>query len=78
MKTYCIINIEDVTMEVFDESVEQCNTFRKSLDGTKAILTFLTPHPTSMRGVKKYNLAELRSKLADDDNPELFWRDTSY
>lgn len=67
MKSYVIINEIDITDVIILESLNTAHSYRKSLDGTKAILKFVTAHPTCMVGRQKYTHAEI---LVELEGPE--------
>lgn len=59
MKSYVIINEIDITDVMIHDSLNTDTSYRKSLDGTKAVLKFATPHPTCMIGHIKYTSSEI-------------------
>jgi len=67
MKSYVIINEIDITDVMVNESLNTAHSYRKSLDGTKAVLKFATEHPTSMVGRLKYTHEEILVELADPE-----------
>lgn len=68
--TYVVIDTVDIMDEMFEHSIENEGTFRTSLDGTQAILTFCTEHPDHMAGKIKYTQAEMLQYLIN--NSELW------
>lgn len=60
---YVVIDVVDVTDEMFEHSFEEEGTFRTSNDGSQAILTFDTDHPDHMAGKTKYTRAEMSAYL---------------
>jgi hypothetical protein len=67
MKSYIIINIEDITDQMIHDSLNTPSSFRTSLDGTKAVLKFPTAFPDIMSGQIKYTHEEILEIL---DGPE--------
>jgi len=64
MRSYVIINIIDITDEMIHDSLNTEQSYRTSLDGTKAVLKFPTPHPNVMSGHIKYSEEEILEILA--------------
>ena len=64
MKSYVIINEIDISDVMILESLNMGDPYRKSLDGTKAILKFATTHPNCMVGRQKYTHAEILVELS--------------
>ena len=67
MKSYVIINEIDITDVMILESLNTGQSYRKSLDGTKAVLKFATEHPGCVVGRQKYTQAEI---LVELEGPE--------
>jgi len=65
--TYVIINEIDITDTMIHESLNTSSSYRKSLDGTKAILKFATEHPNCMVGRQKYTHDEIITELVDPE-----------
>ena len=63
MKSYVIINEIDITDVMIQDSLNTEHSYRKSLDGTKAVLKFATGHPNCMEGYQKYTCAEIIVEL---------------
>ena len=64
--TYIVIDVDLITNDMVNESICSESTYRKSLDGTKAILKFNVKHPNSMVGVVKYTHEEILIFLSEN------------
>lgn len=62
-KTYIIIKVKDIINNMIEESYHTNDSFRRSLDGTEAILKFCCRHPNTMGGYIKYNDSEIKDYL---------------
>ena len=58
-KTYAIINIDTLTQNMLEESVNSDKEYRLSLDKNLVILKFKIKHPNSLSGIKKYSHVEI-------------------
>ena len=65
-KYYVVINMNDITQEMLDESVHTCDHFRKSLNCDCAILKFKSKYPNTMGGYKKHTLEEIHQFISDN------------
>lgn len=63
---YVVINMDLITDDMINESLNTESSFRKSLDGTQAILKFNTLHPSSMSGFIKYDHAKMLQFLTNN------------
>ena len=52
--TYIIVPVEDVINEMIEESLNESNTLRYSLDGSKVIIKYNSKFPNSAKGYTKY------------------------
>lgn len=64
--TYVVIDVDSIIQDMIEESIGNENSFRKSLDGTKAILKFNTKYPNTMKGYRKYNHKEILQFLTNN------------
>lgn len=62
--TYVIIPTVDITDEMVEQSVNEPATIRYSVDGSKALLKFTTPFPSSTKGYIKYTHIQILQQLA--------------
>jgi hypothetical protein len=62
-KTYIVIPVDDITEAMIQESCHTAYTFRKSLDGSQAILKFCMSYPNTMAGYHKYSHSEILAYL---------------
>ena len=65
-KCYVVINIVDITSHMINESRNSETSFRKNLDGTKAILKFKNKYPNSMYTYKKRTHKEILTYLKNN------------
>jgi len=66
-QTFIIIPENDVTEMMIMCSLNNENTYRKSLDGTLAILKFDHAHPDCAAGLVKYTHEEILLYLEDNE-----------
>lgn len=64
--TYVVIDVVLIINDMIIESVNEETTFRKSLDGTEAILKFNVKYPNTMVGYTKLDWAEMVQYLIDN------------
>ena len=62
-RTYIVIDTNDITQDMIDESIHHGDTFLKSLDESQAVLKFATEYPNTMAGYQKRNGAEIEAYL---------------
>lgn len=68
MKTYCIINSDEVVNVNFDQVQEtSANTLRYSVDGTLTILKYEGDQPSFLSGKTEYTHSEILAILATDE-----------
>ena len=73
MRTYCIINSDEVNSVIFDQVLEtSADTLRYSLDGTKTFVKFDGDTPSFLIGEPQYTHSEMLNILS---GPE--WTDPS-
>ena len=63
MKTYVIIKVVDITDTMINVSTNSDTSYRISLNGELALLSFLTAHPDEMVGHVKYTEQEIKDFL---------------
>lgn len=66
VETYVVIDTELAVDDMIHESIGNETSFRKSIDGTKAILKFNVRFPNTMAGKTKYTHAEILQFLSDN------------
>ncbi len=68
MKTYCIINSDEVGSVDFDQVFEtSADTLRYSVDGTKTFVKYEGGQPSFLSGKTEYTHEEIRAILATDE-----------
>ena len=68
MKTYCIINSDEVGSVDFNQVSEtSVDTLRYSVDRSKALLKFEGDTPSFLEGKTKYTHSEILAILATDE-----------
>ena len=68
MKTYCIINSDEVGSVDFNQVLEtSADTLRYSVDRSKALLKFEGDTPSFLIGKDQYDHAEILAILATDE-----------
>jgi hypothetical protein len=73
MKTYCIINSDEVDSVDFNQVQEtSADTLRYSVDGTKTFVKYEGDQPSFLSGKTEYTYAEILEVLATDEwtNPD--------
>ena len=65
--TYVVIPEKDVTDTIITDSLNKEDTYRKSLDGTQAVIKFNHPHPNCCKGAIKYTHSEILVILSGAD-----------
>jgi hypothetical protein len=73
MRTYCIINSDEVASVDFDQVAEtSADTLRYSVDGTKTFVKYEGDQPSFLSGKTEYTHAEILEVLATDEwtNPD--------
>jgi hypothetical protein len=73
MRTYCIINSNEVSSVDFDQVQEtSADTLRYSVDGTKTFVKYEGDQPSFLSGKTEYTHAEILEVLATDEwtNPD--------
>jgi hypothetical protein len=73
MRTYCIINSDEVSSVDFDQVQEtSADTLRYSVDGTKTFVKYEGDQPSFLSGKTEYTHAEILEVLATDEwtNPD--------
>ena len=71
--TYIIVNTNEVTDDMVNQSMNKSDVARYSNDGNTAILKFNTKFPSTMAGYAKFTIEELTSYLEDN---ALDWDET--
>lgn len=68
MKTYCIINSDEVGSVDFNQVLEtSADTLRYSVDRSKALLKFEGDTPSFLEGKTEYTHSEILAILATDE-----------
>lgn len=68
MKTYCIINSDEVGSVDFDQVQEtSADTLRYSVDGTKTFVKYEGEQPSFLSGKTEYTHEEILAILATDE-----------
>jgi hypothetical protein len=68
MRTYVIINSDEVSSVKFNEVVEtSANTIRYSLDGSKTFVKFKGDTPSFLQGKTQYSHSEILNILATNE-----------
>ena len=68
MKTYCIINSDEVGSVDFNQVQEtSADTLRYSLDGTKTFVKYEGSQPSFLSGKTEYTHSEILAILATDE-----------
>ena len=68
MKTYCIINSDEVASVDFDQVAEtSADTLRYSVDGTKTFVKYEDGQPSFLWGKTEYTHEEILEVLATDE-----------
>lgn len=73
MRTYCIINSDEVESVDFNQVLQtSADTLRYSVDGSKAILKYEGTQPSFLSGKTEYTHSEILEVLATDEwtNPD--------
>jgi hypothetical protein len=73
MRTYCIINSNEVSSVDFDQVQEtSADTLRYSVDGTKTFVKYEGDQPSFLTGKTEYTHSEILEVLATDEwtNPD--------
>jgi len=73
MKTYCIINSDEVGSVDFEQVFEtSADTLRYSVDGTKTFVKYEGTQPSFLSGKTEYTHSEILTILATDEwtNPD--------
>jgi hypothetical protein len=73
MKTYCIINSDEVDSVDFNQVQEtSADTLRYSVDGTKTFVKYEGDQPSFLSGKTEYTYAEILEVLATNEwtNPD--------
>ena len=65
--TYVVIPEKDVTDTIITDSLNKEDTYRKSLDGTQAVIKFNHLHPNCCKGIIKYTYDEILVILSGAD-----------
>lgn len=73
IKYYAVLPTKDITQEMINESLNNNDTIRMSLDCTCAILKFYEQYPNTVGGYQKYNHSEMLQYLEDN---KLEWEAT--
>lgn len=66
--TYVIIDVDLIINDMVNEAINNENSYRKSKDGTKAILKFNIKHPNTMPVYVKYTYEELLVFLDNNED----------
>jgi hypothetical protein len=71
-RSYVIINASEVASVDFDSVMENADTLRYSVDGSKTFVKFAGETPSGLEGKTIYNHDEIRTLLATEEwtNPE--------
>jgi hypothetical protein len=68
MRTYCIINSDEVSSVDFDQVQEtSADTLRYSVDGTKTFVKYEDGQPSFLWGKTEYTHEEILEVLATDE-----------
>lgn len=68
MRTYCIINSDEVESVDFNQVLQtSADTLRYSVDGSKAILKYEGGQPSFLSGKTEYTHSEILTILATDE-----------
>jgi hypothetical protein len=68
MRTYCIINSDEVSSVNFDQVSEtSTDTLRYSLDGTQTFVKYEGEQPSFLNGKQEYTHSEILTILATDE-----------
>jgi len=73
MRTYCIINSDEVNSVDFNQVLQtSASTLRYSVDGTKTFVKYEDGQPSFLSGKTEYTHAEILEVLATDEwtNPD--------
>lgn len=74
--SYAIIDINMVTCELLSKAICNCDTLKKSINGTKVIMKFNDIYPDGLAGITKYTyeemLAYIVANMADWEIVETF------
>jgi len=66
MRTYCIINSDEVSSIDFNQVAETSSeTLRYSIDGTKTFVKFSGDMPSFLEGKTQYSHSEIRDILSN-------------
>ena len=75
IQTFIVMPEKDVTEMMIMCSLNKDDTYRKSLDGTLAVLKFDHAHPDCAAGLVKYTHTEILQYLVDNaidwESPEI-------
>jgi hypothetical protein len=66
MKYYVVLEAKDITQEMIDESMNNTDTFRMSIDNSLAILKFCCHYPNTVGGYVKYEHEDMLQFLEDN------------
>ena len=72
-RKYVIINTSSVTSEMLDNCFQSSTTMRKSLDGSKSLLSFECSTPSCFDGVTILDRKEVLETISNSD----WWEDPS-
>jgi len=68
MRTYCIINSDEVESVDFNQVLQtSSDTLRYSVDGSKALLKYEGTQPSFLSGKQEYTHSEILAILATDE-----------
>lgn len=68
MRTYCIINSDEVSSVDFNQVLEtSADTLRYSVDGTKTFVKYEGTQPSFLSGKTEYTHSEILAILATDE-----------
>ena len=68
MRTYCIINSDEVSSVDFNQVLEtSADTLRYSVDGTKTFVKYEDGQPSFLWGKTEYTHSEILAILATDE-----------
>ncbi len=64
---YTIVNEEDITQTMMEESLNSGKSYISCLDGSKGVLKFKVHHPDSMAGYVKHSLEDILVIISGPD-----------
>jgi hypothetical protein len=68
MRTYCIIDSDEVSSVNFDQVAEtSADTLRYSIDGTQTFVKYEGDQPSFLSGKQEYTHSEILAILATDE-----------